>query len=178
MRRTVLLVLASQGAWAVCVVGATSRRPWVGPVVVATLLGVRIATEPHKAAFLRTVLGALFIGVTLDGLLAMAGVLVFPHGTMSHMPIPSWLVALWANFVLTLDALQWLASRRVLASALGALGGPLAYLAGARLGAVTLGPTVAEAVAAVALEWAVALPLLLWLAHGSRSGAGVGGQRV
>jgi hypothetical protein len=73
-------------------------------------------------------------------------------------------VAIWGNFVLALDSLHWLARRPALASAVGAVGGPLAYLAGTPLGTVTLGPTEAGALVAIALEWVLALPLLLFLA--------------
>jgi len=175
MARTLSTVLAVQVGWAACVVGAASGRGWLGPVVVAVMLSVRVATAPDKAGFIRTLLGALLIGVTLDGILAATGVLAFSDATTSSWPVPLWMVALWGNFVLALDALHWLVSRPALASAIGAVGGPLAYLAGARLGAVTLGPTDAGALVAIALEWAVALPLLLFLAGRAAHGPGAGG---
>jgi hypothetical protein len=177
MARTLLTVVAVQVGWAACVVGAASGRGWLGPAVVGVLLVVRIATQPHRPGFIRTVLGALAIGATLDGLLAAAGVLVFPDATTSTWP-PAWMVALWGNFALALDALQWLANRPALASAVGAVGGPLAYLAGARLGAVALGPTEAAALVAIALEWAVALPLLLFLSGRPDPSADTNGQGV
>lgn len=176
MGRTLLMMLAVQAGWAACVVGAASGRGWLGPSVVAVMLSVRVATEPHKAEFIRMLVSALLIGVALDGLLAATGVLVFPDAAESPWPIPVWLMALWGNFVLALDALHWLASRPALAGAVGAVGGPLAYLAGARLGAVTLGPTEAGALVAIALEWAAALPLLLLLAGRPERGAGTDDQ--
>lgn len=178
MIRALVMVLAVQAGWAACVVAATSGRGWLGPAVVAVMLSVRIATAPHKAGFIRTLLGALLMGVALDGLLAGTGVLVFTDPTISPWLVPIWMVALWGNFVLALDALHWLASRPALASVVGAVGGPLAYLAGARLGAVTLGPTEAIALIAIALEWAVALPLLLLLAGRPAPGAGTDNQGV
>jgi hypothetical protein len=74
------------------------------------------------------------------------------------------MLALWVNFALAIDALAWLGRRPVLAAMLaGAVGGPLSYLAGARLGAVTLGPSEPVALAAVAVVWMVAMPLLLFV---------------
>lgn len=173
-----MMVLAVQAGWAACVVGAISGWGWLGPAVVSVMLSVRVATERHKAEFIRMLLSTLLIGVTLDGLLAATGVLIFPDAAGSAWPIPVWMVALWGNFVLALDALHWLASRPALASAVGAVGGPLAYLAGARLGAVTLGPTEAVALVAIALEWAAALPLLLLLAGRPDRGASADDQIV
>lgn len=45
----------------------------------------------------------------------------------------------------------------------GAIGGPVAYEIGARLGAVTLGPHTAT-LAALGLVWSVAVPSLAWFA--------------
>ena len=48
-------------------------------------------------------------------------------------------------------------------AALGAVGGPLAYLAGEKLGAITFNQPL-FAIAALAVIWAVAMPLLVVLA--------------
>lgn len=82
-----------------------------------------------------------------------------------HGLSPAWMVALWVNFACTLHAsLRWLLGRPLLAALLGALGGPLSYAAGARLGALSLGGDATGSLVAVAIEWAVALPLLTLLA--------------
>jgi hypothetical protein len=76
-----------------------------------------------------------------------------------------WLVALWALFATTLNgSLRMLQGRPWLAAGLGAVGGPLAYYAGARLGALELVQPAAM-MAALALAWALATPLLLLLAR-------------
>jgi hypothetical protein len=65
-------------------------------------------------------------------------------------------------------SLSWLVGRYALAAVLGAVAGPLSYLDGAKLGAVTLHPSRAFSIAALAVGWAVVMPLLVWLAHGRR----------
>ena len=50
-----------------------------------------------------------------------------------------------------------------LAALFGAIGGPLSYLAGARLGAMSFIDSGA-AVTALAIGWGLAMPLLMWLA--------------
>jgi hypothetical protein len=64
-------------------------------------------------------------------------------------------------FATTLNvSLRWMKKRWTLAAGLGAVGGPLAYLAGAQLGAVTLTET-STALAAIGTVWALAMPVLL-----------------
>jgi non-ribosomal peptide synthetase component F len=71
------------------------------------------------------------------------------------------MVALWAMFATTLNvSLRALRARPWLAAALGAAGGPLAYYAGARLGALQLADFHAG-LAAIAVGWAWLTPLLL-----------------
>jgi hypothetical protein len=63
---------------------------------------------------------------------------------------------------------RWLAGRPALAALLGAVGGPLSFAAGARMGAVGVGPTPALTWGVLALEYALATPLLLLLAPHAR----------
>jgi hypothetical protein len=59
--------------------------------------------------------------------------------------------------------MKWLRRRNILAAAFGAVGGPLAYIAGQKLGAITfLHPVLA--LIALSVIWAVAMPLLMALA--------------
>ena len=71
---------------------------------------------------------------------------------------------MWALFGTTLNvSLRWMRGRPVIAVLFGALGGPLSFWAGQRLGAVQItGPW--TGVAVLAVGWALILPLLLHLA--------------
>jgi hypothetical protein len=70
------------------------------------------------------------------------------------------MVALWANFATTLNvSMRLLRSRLLLAALFGAIGAPLAYYAGARLGAVDLVATL-PALLAIGAGWLVLCPLL------------------
>jgi len=73
-------------------------------------------------------------------------------------------VALWMLFATTLNvSLAWLKRSALLAALFGAIGGPLAYYGGAKLGALSfLAPT--PALVALALGWGLLTPLLIKLA--------------
>ena len=67
------------------------------------------------------------------------------------------MVSLWIVFATTLNhSLRWLMRRPVAAALAGAAGGPLAYLAGAKLGALTL-TTPATTLPLIALLWTPAM---------------------
>jgi hypothetical protein len=75
-------------------------------------------------------------------------------------------VALWVAQAAALNgAMSWMADRYVLGAVFGAVSGPFAYLAGVRIGAAILGPSQAAALTVVAVEWALAMPVLMWIAR-------------
>ena len=90
----------------------------------------------------------------------------FPAQGVGQWFCPIWMAALWANFAGTLHfCLDWLRGRYRLASVLGAVGGPLAYYGGHRLGAMQLGGSVAVSLAVIAIEWVLVTPGLTYLSE-------------
>jgi hypothetical protein len=107
----------------------------------------------------------------VDGGLAALEVLRHAAG-LAGWPAPPWILALWAVFAMTLHrSLDMLRGRRLIAAALGGIGGPAAYLAAARgWGAVELVPSLPVSLAWLGVAWAAALALLATLAR--RDGTG------
>lgn len=155
---------AFQVGWFSCVLGAAAGMPWLGPLVVlavATLHLLRVK-RPRRELILMVI--AMAIGLVADSLLVVSGWLSYPAGNWLPGFAPYWIIAMWALFATTLNvSMRWMRSRFVLALLMGAVGGPLSYLAGAQLGAMTLLQPV-MALAALAVIWAVAMPLLTLLA--------------
>ena len=69
------------------------------------------------------------------------------------------------NFAATLNvSMAWLRGRYLLAAVFGAIGGPLAYYSGAKLGATEALPSL-NGMLVLAVGWGVMTPLLVWLAR-------------
>ncbi len=98
-------------------------------------------------------------------LLAVLGFIGYAPGPLPAPFAPLWVLALWVLLGTTLDvSLRWLRGRWWLAALLGAVTGPLAYLGGARLGALQLlRPT--EAICAQAIGFGLLLPALVALSR-------------
>jgi len=155
----VLNFVAFQAGWFACILGAANGMPWLGPIVVAAFLAAMLVTRRDRGAFTLRMTGAAGIGFIADTVLLRMGILDFGNDAFS----PLWMTALWPNLAATLDSsLGWLSGRYVLAALFGAVGGPLAYYAGARLGALRLDPS-PSAFAAIACEWLAAFPLMVLL---------------
>lgn len=159
--RALASFVGMQLGWFACVLGAARGRPWLGPVVVLVALSVHVARQPSRGREALVLGGAALLGFVVDTALIHTGVL---H--MECVVAPPWLVALWPNFAAAtargglLDALR---ARPFLGAVVGALGGALAYDAGARLGPIALDAPRLVALGIIALVWSAVLPSLFAL---------------
>jgi hypothetical protein len=155
---------AFQLGWFACVLGAANDRPWAGTLVVLAVIAIHLLIARRPSLELRLVLSAMVVGLVADSLLLASAWVSYPSGSLLPGLAPYWIIAMWALFATTLNvSMRWLRNGLPLAMLLGAVGGPLSYLAGAKLGAMQLVQP-ALALSALALIWAFALPLLTLLA--------------
>jgi len=147
-------------AWFACVFFAANGQPWVGiaSVVLVGLAHLLTVSAWKKEALLMGV--AACIGVVWESLLVNVGVLAYPTASGTGPFAPLWIVALWINFATTINySLAWIKRSWWLAAVFGAVGGPLAFLAGAGMGAVVF-PEPVVSLLVIGVGWGVLLPLL------------------
>ena len=165
VNRTLLNFVAFQAGWFACVLGAANGMPWLGLLVVGLIvtLHIRSADQPgHELQLLALCVGS---GLVFDSLLVSSGWVIYPSGMMFSGIAPYWILAMWALFSTTLNlSMGWLKRSLVLASVMGAVFGPLSYLAGERLGAIGLVDSRSSLVA-LALIWALVMPMLTYVAR-------------
>lgn len=154
-------VVLFQLGWFACVLGAAHALPWLGPLVALPIIAWHLARAARARPELVLAVSALLAGALFDTLLVRTGWIRFSAGALVAGTAPLWMMVLWAIFATSLNvSLRSLRTRPGLAVILGALGGPLAYYSGARLGALTF-TAVRPALAMIALGWAVLTPALL-----------------
>lgn len=154
-------VVLFQAAWFAIVLGAAAGRPWIAPIVAGAVLiwHAYNARQPRRELALVGV--AVAVGAVFETLMATLQVLEPASGVLVPGIAAYWLVCLWAVFSTTLNvSLRWLRNRPVVAAVFGAIGGPLAYVGGSKLGALHLEATY-PTIGALGVGWALATPLLL-----------------
>lgn len=150
--------------WFCCVLGAANGFPWSGPLYVSVWLAWKMTGTRSRPGEALLILLAAVVGYGLDSTLFLSGILL-ERGTDSFgWPAPLWMVCLWPNLAGALGGcLGFFRKRYLLGIVAGSIGGPMAYLAGRRLGAIDLADPLPVSLAAIATEWAIAMPLLLFL---------------
>jgi hypothetical protein len=157
-------ILSLQVGWFACILAASYGLHLLGPLVVLGLLVIHLSTSDNRRREVLLLLTAGLLGTILDSILLSTGAIAFPSEWAGGLVPPLWMTALWMNFAATVNvSMRWLNGRYPLAVLLGAISGPMAYYAGAKLGAVSL--TASWSLIGIGLEWAVAMPVLLLVNH-------------
>lgn len=169
MGRKLLNAVLFQAAWFAAVLGAAKGLPWLGPLAMLPVLGVHLALTDDRQGEFKLLLVAGILGFLYDTTLVAAGVFTPVQQLLPRPLSPPWMVSLWLNFAATLNvSLGWLRERYLLATLFGAIGGPLAYYSGAKLGATETLPTT-SGMLILALGWGMMTPLLVRVAKMVRS---------
>ncbi|MGE8495869.1 MAG: DUF2878 domain-containing protein [Pseudomonas sp.] len=163
MPRLIANALLFQLGWFACVLGGNSL--WL--LVVGVALAVHLLWTSSWQAEGKLLLSVFLFGSAVDSFLMHLGVFDFGEpGTL----IPLWLALLWLLLGTTLNhCLAWSAQPWWRASLLGAVGGPMAYYAGAQLGGVVLPLGTVPTLGLLAVIWAIVLPVLHGFARLYRS---------
>lgn len=164
MNNPLINIAGFQLGWFSCVLGAAHGMFWLGPVVALPVLGWHLLNAHDMRAEFKLILLASLLGIVFDQALLWTGLLRFE--TFPLWPsqlLPLWMMTLWLLFNTTLNvSLRWLRGRTWHAMLLGLAGGPLAYLAGAELGAIELRDKF-TLILVLGLGWALLMPALLRL---------------
>jgi hypothetical protein len=164
--RTIFNVIGTQIGWFACAIGAAKGMPWIGLVAVAIYLALYLYWSENRAGELRLMFLVGVIGMVIDSLNKTFGLLHYAGDSLAIAWLaPLWIVALWLEFATMLNtSLVWLQGRYFIAAVMGAICGPLSYLGGVRLGALSLLQSKTFTVVMLGIIWGMAVPSLTWLA--------------
>jgi hypothetical protein len=158
-----------QITWFAAVIGAGRGWAWAGPLALLVFAAWQLGTSRCREADLRLIGLALCCGALIDTALVQSGSARFAAALPSPDFAPVWILSLWCAFALTLNhSLGALKSLHLwIASLLGAIAAPLAYLGAARgWHAIEYPRSPLPALLMLAGAWALAMPLLVHAARG------------
>ena len=151
-------VLIYQAAWFLCVFFGTA-----GAYVSLALLAAHLLFSRHRREDLKMMAVLLAIGLVVDGAIRYAGYISY---RVDGVPIPFWLAVVWlALAILPHHSLRWLKGKPLLSSLFAAIGGPLAYWAGVRVGAAEFGAPLLQSIGLLAVVWALLWPGVMVIAN-------------
>ena len=157
MKHKLINFVLFQSIWFILILSAAHDSTY-GALIGFFLLSLQYLHGKKLFADCLLVVLAIVIGLIHDGLLKYFNLILY-HIVFIDFYSPIWIIGLWISFALTINhSLAWLQSKPALQIFFGLIGGPLAYLAGEKLGAITLSHEYTLYI--LALNWAVVTPVL------------------
>ena len=163
MKNILVNIILFQIGWFACVLTAASNQPLVGALISLLIIVSHVLISKQYKQEIRIIVIAMVIGLFWDSLIVSAGWITYTSGMFSDFMAPYWIVLMWALFATTLNySLSWMKEKLLLSVVFGAIAGPLAYYAGAKLGAVEFINDI-YALVTLSIGWAIFTPMLLML---------------
>ena len=158
-----------QAAWFSCVLGGAYDKPIAAVAMSAIVIVISLYfRKKYLIEDLILIIIVSAVGFCIDSLNLYFGIFSLKGNDLNSYICPIWLILLWSNLAAIMrNSLSWLANKYFLSAILGAIAGGPCYFAGARMGAVTLNDNWVLSAVSLTITWALVMPLLTWLAHGS-----------
>lgn len=163
MKSALINLIAFKAGWIAVILTAAASRPELGLLAVAAVVAIHLARTPDVRPEVFVLAASAGIGLVWESLLVAGGFLVYDSGTLASGFAPYWIVAMWVLFATTLNVgMRWLRKSIFISAAAGAIGGPMAFIAGEAAGAVSFTePT--TTIIAIGVGWMILLPALVML---------------
>ncbi len=164
--RIAINVAAFYAAWFAAVLAAAKGWPVAAVGASLAVVALHLVLSARKGAEFGLIIASAIAGAGVETLLVQGGFASYASSGPFEGFAPLWLVGLWMAFATLVNvSLAWLKSRLWLAIVFAAIGGPLSYYAGAKLGGMTLAEPVWISLTAIGMLWAVVFPALVILAR-------------
>jgi hypothetical protein len=145
--------------WICCASTPSLEMPLLAPITTLIFLFFHFSIIAYKRyQELQLIIFAIFLGIIVDSGLAIFNIVQY-NGAINQNLAPIWILCLWAGFASQVNyAMRYLRGKYLLISFYGLLA-PLAYIAGEKINAVSIG-TENINYAIIAITWSISFILL------------------
>lgn len=155
--------------WFAAVLGGAHKILWPAILAAAVMFGWQLAGKRRHPSDIKVICTAIVLGLAVDSTWIGLGLMQFADPRPFVWLSPIWMVLMWAGFALTINhSMMWLTAHPVLPALMGLIGGPMAYLAGERLGAVEYLANTLLISGLLAVVWAISVTILVKVATDSK----------
>lgn len=156
-----------QVVWLACALGAGRGASWPGILASLTFIAASLCFEPRRREALAVIAASGISGAVFETALLQGSLVNYGASWPSASLAPAWIIALWLAFGAVIPSMAAILGSRPArnAAAIAIVTAPLAYWAGARLGALEMLQPAWTGYVAIALGWAVLLPGLTALSR-------------
>ena len=149
--------------WILCAFSTKWGQPYLGPIVTLVFILIHLMIVKFNNRDIKIISLAVLMGLIIDSLFFQLHFINYQGGMLADFKIaPLWILSMWGGFAVTLlYTLNSIKNRYIIASLIGAVGGPLSYNAGVQIGSIIINGTISYIVLAIA--WGLVIPFLFYI---------------
>ena len=163
--KNIFNILGFQISWWACVIGVKNGQPYIGPLFMAIFILIHFFYFKANLLEIRLIAFFALIGTSIDTAFAYSGLLSY-NGLYSQnlLLAPLWITAMWCGFCATVNhSLSWLKDRAIASFLMGAVFGPLSYIAGEKFNAISFHSSMLVINITLAIVWGISIFLIFFL---------------
>ena len=163
--KNIFNILGFQLSWWACVLGVKNGLPYLGPACMLLFLGIHFIYLKSNILELKLIIPFAVLGTLVDTGIAISGMLSY-NGLYAQNIIlaPLWITAMWGGFCATVNhSLSWLKEKLVSSFILGAIFGPLSYIAGEKFDAITFHSSLISICIVLAIIWGLSMSFIFFV---------------
>jgi len=155
-------IFGFQVSWWICVLGVKYGWPYLGPTMMAIYLLIHLYYFRVNQSEIIFIILVGFIGTIVDTIFLQSSLIIYYGLTVSYIA-PIWIIAMWLGFAATMNhSFSWVNGKWLIAFIIGAIFGPLSYIAGIKFDALFFQETIFS-ILILAIVWGLIVPLLFLL---------------
>jgi len=155
-------IIGFQLGWWACVLGVQNGYAYLGPLVMFIYLVIHLVLTGSNRSEMIFIVIVGSLGALVDTAFLQSSLITYQGLTFTFLA-PLWIIAMWVGFSATLNhSLAWLDGKWFFAFLLGAIFGPLSYLAGLKFGAVDFHVSLIT-MTILSAVWGATVPFLYYL---------------
>jgi hypothetical protein len=160
--RIALNVAVFYVGWFVAVWAAAKNWPVEATLASVAVVAIHMLVSQNRRHDWAVIVLAALAGIVVETIMVRSGLAIYKAAGPLDSFAPAWLVGMWMAFATMFNvSLNWMKHRLWLAVLFAAIGGPLSYYFGMKMGGMTMAEPLWATLGIIAVLWAVAFPLLL-----------------
>ena len=157
-------ILGFQIGWWLCALGAKNSLDYIGPIYMLVFVALHLVCFSKKYSEFILIIIGMILGLVVDSSFKYFNIIDYLSMNIESIFAPAWIVAMWAGFCATLNhSLSWLKNRLFASFILGAVFGPLSYIAGLNMDIIYFISSPVTASIILAITWGISIPFLFWI---------------
>jgi len=151
--------------WWGCVLGVKLGYNYLGVIFTLLFIIVHLKLISNQREEMKLILASALLGIIVEACHLHTNLLSYQGYIFSNTLLPPiWIICMWIGFSGTLNySMFWMKGRWLMMVVLGAIFGPISYIAGVKLGVINFNFSYSFTIFILGIVWGTSIPIMYFL---------------